>query len=169
MWFNKDTIAQTFNSYTLFHCKGYTLSDTFYRIEIELLVFKLCPVFILCSHFSSWALAANQSATVNHLKCWPLEYVHMPALKQHFAILHSFQLEAIPKTDDNLNHKVWLSAGQDQDEQKTIDHCFNNMPLFLLTFLLFLTYFLSGNNIHFRGGPPFNRKTVLINLTQLKK
>ena len=26
------------------HCEGYALPDTFYRIEIELLVFKLCPV-----------------------------------------------------------------------------------------------------------------------------
>ena len=31
------------NSYILFDCEGYALSDTFYRIEIELLVFKLCP------------------------------------------------------------------------------------------------------------------------------
>ena len=44
IWFNEDTIAQTFNSYILFDCKGYALSDTFYRIEIKLLVFKLCPV-----------------------------------------------------------------------------------------------------------------------------
>ena len=42
--FNDDTIAQTFNSYILFHCEGYALSDTFYKIEIQLLVFKLCPV-----------------------------------------------------------------------------------------------------------------------------
>ena len=41
---NKDTIAQTFSSYIQFDCEGYALSDTFYRIEIELLVFKLCPV-----------------------------------------------------------------------------------------------------------------------------
>ena len=27
-----------------FDCEGYVLSDTFYRIEIVLLVFKLCPV-----------------------------------------------------------------------------------------------------------------------------
>ena len=27
-----------------FICEGYALSDTFYRIEIELLVFRLCPV-----------------------------------------------------------------------------------------------------------------------------
>ena len=36
--------AQTFSSDIQFDCKGYTLSGTFYRIEIELLVFKLCPV-----------------------------------------------------------------------------------------------------------------------------
>ena len=33
------------NSYILFHCEGYALSDTFDRIEIELLIFKLCPGF----------------------------------------------------------------------------------------------------------------------------
>ena len=37
-------IAQTFSSYLQFDCEGYALSDAFYRIEIELLVFKLCPV-----------------------------------------------------------------------------------------------------------------------------
>ena len=42
--FNEDTIAQTFSSYIHFDCEGYLLSDTFYRIKIELLVFKLCPV-----------------------------------------------------------------------------------------------------------------------------
>ena len=40
----KDTVAQTSNSYILFDCEGYALSDTFYRIETELLVFKLCSV-----------------------------------------------------------------------------------------------------------------------------
>ena len=45
IWFNEDTIAQTFSSYIQFDCEGYALSDTFYRIEIEpLLLFKLCPV-----------------------------------------------------------------------------------------------------------------------------
>ena len=41
-----------------FDCEGYALSGTFYRIEIELLVFKLCPV---CSgsHFSERAEAAR--------------------------------------------------------------------------------------------------------------
>ena len=39
--FNEDTIAQTFSSYIQFDCEGYALSDTFYRIEIELLVFKV--------------------------------------------------------------------------------------------------------------------------------
>ena len=43
IWFNKDTIAQTLNSYIQFDGEGYALSDTFY-IEIELLVFKLCLV-----------------------------------------------------------------------------------------------------------------------------
>ena len=38
-WFNEDTIAQTFSSYIQFDCEGYALSDTFYRTEIELLVF----------------------------------------------------------------------------------------------------------------------------------
>ena len=38
--FNEETIAQTFNSYILFDCEGYALSDTFCKIEIELLVFK---------------------------------------------------------------------------------------------------------------------------------
>ena len=33
----------TLNSYIMFDCEGYALSDTFYRIEIELLVSKLCP------------------------------------------------------------------------------------------------------------------------------
>ena len=46
IWFNEDTIAQTFSSYIQFDCKGYVLSDTFYRIEIELLVFKLYPVLL---------------------------------------------------------------------------------------------------------------------------
>ena len=41
---NEDIIAQRFRSYIQFDCEGYTLSDTFYRIEIELLVSKLCPV-----------------------------------------------------------------------------------------------------------------------------
>ena len=44
IWFNEDTIVQTFSSYIQFDCEGYALSDTFYGIEIELLVFKLCPV-----------------------------------------------------------------------------------------------------------------------------
>ena len=46
IWFNEDTIAQRFNSYILFHCEfeSYALSDISYRTEIELLVFKLCPV-----------------------------------------------------------------------------------------------------------------------------
>ena len=38
------TIAQTFSSYIQFDCEGYALSDTFYRTEIELLVFKLYQV-----------------------------------------------------------------------------------------------------------------------------
>ena len=42
--FNRDTIAQTFSSYVQFDCEGYALSDTFYRIEIELSGFKLCSV-----------------------------------------------------------------------------------------------------------------------------
>ena len=42
--FNEDTIAQMFSSCIQFDCKGYALSDTFYRIEIELLVVKLCLV-----------------------------------------------------------------------------------------------------------------------------
>ena len=46
IWFNEDTIAQTFNSYIQFDFQGYALSDTFYRIEIELLVFKLMSSFI---------------------------------------------------------------------------------------------------------------------------
>ena len=44
IWFNEDTIAQTFSSYIQFDCEGYALSYILYRIEIELLVFKLCPV-----------------------------------------------------------------------------------------------------------------------------
>ena len=44
IWFNEDTITQTFSSYKQFDCEGYALSDTFYRIEIKLLIFKLCPV-----------------------------------------------------------------------------------------------------------------------------
>ena len=40
IWFNEDIIAQTFSSYIQFDCEGYPLSDTFYKIEIELLVFK---------------------------------------------------------------------------------------------------------------------------------
>ena len=46
VWFNEDTIAQTFSSYIQFDCNGYVLSDTFYRIKIELLVFKLYPVLL---------------------------------------------------------------------------------------------------------------------------
>ena len=54
-FFNEDTIAQTFSSYIQFDCEGYALSDTFYRIEIELLVFKLCPVlfWVFISKLSS--------------------------------------------------------------------------------------------------------------------
>ena len=37
-------MAQTFNSYKLFDCDGYALSNTSYKIEIELLLFKLCLV-----------------------------------------------------------------------------------------------------------------------------
>ena len=51
-------MAQTFSSYIQFDCEGYALSDTFYRIEIELLVFKLCPVFS-GGHFSERAEAAG--------------------------------------------------------------------------------------------------------------
>ena len=46
IWFNEDTIAQTFSSYIQFDCEGNALSDAFYRIEMELLVFKLCPIFL---------------------------------------------------------------------------------------------------------------------------
>ena len=42
-----------FNSYIFFDCEGYALSDTFYIIEIEPLVFKLCPAFCLGSHLPS--------------------------------------------------------------------------------------------------------------------
>ena len=42
--FNEDTVAQTFNSFILVDSQGYALSVTFYRIDIELLIFKLCPV-----------------------------------------------------------------------------------------------------------------------------
>ena len=53
-----------FKSYILFDCEGYALSDTFYRIEIELLVFRLCPGFF-GDHFPSWPLAAHQSEKMN--------------------------------------------------------------------------------------------------------
>ena len=43
---NEDTISQTFSSYIQFDCEDYALSDTFYRIEIELLVFTLSPVLV---------------------------------------------------------------------------------------------------------------------------
>ena len=43
-----------FSSYIQFDCEGYALSDTFYRTEIELLVFKLCPFFwVVISKLSS--------------------------------------------------------------------------------------------------------------------
>ena len=35
---------KTFSSYIQFDCECYAQSDTFYKTEIELLVFKLCPV-----------------------------------------------------------------------------------------------------------------------------
>ena len=35
IWFDEDTVAQTFSSYIQFDCEGYALSDTFYRTEIE--------------------------------------------------------------------------------------------------------------------------------------
>ena len=44
--FNEDTIAQRFSSYVQFDCKVYALLDTFYRTEIELLVFKLYSVLL---------------------------------------------------------------------------------------------------------------------------
>ena len=47
---NEHTIAQTFSSYIQFDCEGYALSDTFYRIEIELLVLSYVQ-FYLGSHF----------------------------------------------------------------------------------------------------------------------
>ena len=50
--FDLTKIAQTFSSYIQFDCKGYVLSDTFYRTEIEQLVFKLYPV-LLGSRFPS--------------------------------------------------------------------------------------------------------------------
>ena len=40
----KILLPQTFSSYILFECECYALSDTFDRIEIEILVFKLSPV-----------------------------------------------------------------------------------------------------------------------------
>ena len=40
----KILLPKTFSSYIQFDSEGYALSGTFYRIEIELLVFKLCPV-----------------------------------------------------------------------------------------------------------------------------
>ena len=36
----EDTISQTFSPYIQFDCEGYALSETFYRIEIKLLVFN---------------------------------------------------------------------------------------------------------------------------------
>ena len=51
----------------LFDCEGYAISESFYRIEIERLVFKLCLV-LLGSHFPSRALAAHLGGKVNHLK-----------------------------------------------------------------------------------------------------
>ena len=38
--FKEDIIDQTFSSYIQFDFEVYALSDTFYRIEIELLVFR---------------------------------------------------------------------------------------------------------------------------------
>ena len=38
IWFNEDTIAQAFSSHIQFDCEDYALSETFYRIEIELLI-----------------------------------------------------------------------------------------------------------------------------------
>ena len=67
IWFNEDAIAQTFSSYTQFDCEGYALSDTFYRIEVELLVLSYVQ-FYLGSHFPSWALAAHLIGKMNHLK-----------------------------------------------------------------------------------------------------
>ena len=46
IWFNEDTISQTFSSYIQFDSEGYALSDTFYRIEIELLVFSVVSSFV---------------------------------------------------------------------------------------------------------------------------
>ena len=45
-----------FSSYIQFDCEGYALSDTFYRIEIELLVFKLCPVLVVIFQVELWLL-----------------------------------------------------------------------------------------------------------------
>ena len=53
--------------YIQFDCEGYALSDTFYRIEIELLVFKLCPVLIGQS-FSKLSSGCSSEWKMNHLK-----------------------------------------------------------------------------------------------------
>ena len=40
----KSKLNQRISSHIRFDCEGYALLDTFHRFEIELLVFKLCPV-----------------------------------------------------------------------------------------------------------------------------
>ena len=62
--FNDNTITQTSNPFILFDCEGYALSEPFYRIETERLVFKFVQ-FSLGSHFQ---LAAHLGGKVNHLK-----------------------------------------------------------------------------------------------------
>ena len=66
-YLNENSIAQTFSSYIQFDCKGYALSDTSYRIEIELLVLSN-DQFYLASHFPTQSLAAHLSGKMNHLK-----------------------------------------------------------------------------------------------------
>ena len=50
-------------------CGGYAPSNTFYKIEIELLVFKLCPVLFGLS-FSNLSSGCSSEWKMNHLKLY---------------------------------------------------------------------------------------------------
>ena len=59
-----------FSSYTQLDCKGYALSVTFYRIEIELFVLKLCPD-LLGQSFSklSYGSSSDQKSKSHQNHC----------------------------------------------------------------------------------------------------
>ena len=104
IWFNKDTIAQTLNSHIQFDGEGYALSDTFYRIEIELLVFKLCPVLVRWSFSKLSSGCSPKWKNESLVEQWRL-WVRIPPGSLNFSMVHyqcQFSSLCWPNNGSNL-------------------------------------------------------------------